>query len=91
MKNDLIGIQNVYFGRYNKDDGQGLEDLVKAADAQLDSQIKGQLAAAEKAIAAIPTPFDQAIKNDGRKLRDAIRALDDLNSSLAKIPETLNL
>ncbi|HEX6239754.1 MAG TPA: imelysin family protein, partial [Polyangiales bacterium] len=91
MKFDLVGIENVYFGRYNKDDGKGLEDLVLAANPDLDRQIKQQLESASKAIAAIPTPFDQAIKNDGRKLRDAIRALDDLNSSLAKIPETLNL
>lgn len=91
MKYDLVGIENVYFGRYAKDDGKGLEDLVKVADPALDSQIKSQLESAAKAIAAIPKPFDQAIINDTRSLRDAIRALDNLNTALSKIPESLNL
>jgi putative iron-regulated protein len=91
MKFDLVGIGNVYFGRYGDDDGKGLEDLVRSANPQLDARIKAQFRAAESAIADIPKPFDQAIKNAPRKLKSAIDALDDLNDSLASLPLALNL
>lgn len=92
MKYDLMGIKNVYFGQYGDLDGMGLEDLVKKADSQLDARIKSQLKDAERAIMAIPAPFDQTIKEDPpRSLRVAIDALNELNASLVKIPETLNL
>jgi putative iron-regulated protein len=86
---DLLGIENVYLGRYGDDDGKGLDELVRVADSELDAQIKTQLEAATAALTAIPKPFDQAIKNEPRKLREALRALEDLNGSLAQIPEAL--
>jgi putative iron-regulated protein len=93
MKYDLVGIQNVYFGRYEGDDGIGLEDLVKARDAGLDMRIKKALGDAEAALAAIPVPFDQAIKDTAslRKVRDAIDALDALNDQLSQLNSTLKL
>jgi putative iron-regulated protein len=93
MKYDLVGIENVYFGRYKNDDGIGLEDLVKAADSALDLKIKSGLSDAAAALAAIPAPFDQAIKDPAslRKVRAAIDALDALNDSLSKLNTTLKL
>jgi putative iron-regulated protein len=93
MKYDLIGIENVYFGRYAEADGIGIEDLVKAADPALDARIKKGLTDATAALAAIPVPFDQAIHDTAsrRKVRAAIDALDALNDSLAKLYSALNL
>jgi putative iron-regulated protein len=93
MKYDLVGIENVYFGRYKNDDGMGLEDLVKAADSALDLKIKSGLSDAAAALSAIPVPFDQAIKDPAslRKVRSAIDALDALNDSLSKLNTTLKL
>jgi len=93
MKYDLVGIENVYFGRYGEDDGLGLEDLVKAKDPALDIRIKTGLKDAAAALAAIPVPFDQAIREQAslRKVRDAIDALDALNDSLSKLNTTLKL
>jgi putative iron-regulated protein len=93
MKYDLIGIENVYFGRYGDSDEVGLEDLVKAKDPALDARIKKGLTDAEAALAAIPVPFDQAIKDTAalRKVRDAIDALDALNDQLSKLNGTLKL
>jgi putative iron-regulated protein len=91
MVNDVIGIQNVYFGRYGALDGPGLEDLVSETDAALDAEIKTELDAALTAVEAIPQPFDQAIRDDAslRKVKAAIDALVTLNGSLAKLTNTL--
>jgi putative iron-regulated protein len=93
LKYDLVGIENVYFGRYRDDDGIGLENLVKVADPALDLKIKNGFADAEAALADLPEQFDQAIKDTTslRKVRAAIDALDTLNDSLSKLTTTLKL
>ena len=74
---NALGIENVYLGTYDDDEGTGIYDLVKSRDAALADKLKDQLEASRKAIAAIPAPFDQAIvEDDGReKVDTAIRAL----------------
>lgn len=93
MKFDVVGIANVYLGRYGDLDGEGLEELVKAADPALDEQIKADLKGAADAVEAIPAPFDQAIANDADlpKVKAAIDALVKLNGSLAQLADTLKL
>jgi len=59
---DQIGIMNVYYGRYGTIDGPGLEDLVRAADASLDQQIRTAFQTSLDAIYTIPIPFDQAVQ-----------------------------
>lgn len=69
--NDLygnaLGIQNVYLGTYAGNDGPGIEDLVRAKDADLADTLKTQIAASVAAIQAIPAPFDQAIVDDAKR------------------------
>lgn len=94
LKYNLIGIENVYFGRYNQNDSLGLEDLVKAKSSTLDLRIKNALAETSAALAAIPAPFDQAIVGDAaslRKLRTAIEALDALSAELTQLNAALGL
>lgn len=94
LKYDLVGIQNVYLGRYGLDDGLGFEDLLKAQDPALDIRIKTGIADAEAALSAVPVPFDQAIRGDAaslRKVRDAIDKLDALHDSLQLINTALRL
>jgi putative iron-regulated protein len=88
-----IGIENVYLGRYGTDDGIGVDDLVKAKNATLDTKVKGLLTTMVEAMRAIPAPFDQAIAGDetspGRvKVKaaiDATRAVADGIVDVAKI------
>jgi putative iron-regulated protein len=87
IRANALAIQNVYLGRYGTIDGPGLDDLVKARDAALDTRMKEQLEASLAAIAEIPVPFDQAITSDtGRpKVMAAVRALQTQTDTLVEI------
>jgi putative iron-regulated protein len=90
------GIENVYLGRFEDDDGPGLDDLVVAIDPSLDAKVKAQLSTTLSAIDAIPAPFDQAIlgtdDSDGRKkVKAAIESLDDLALSIADVAAALGI
>lgn len=59
---NIRGIQNVWLGRYpDLANGAGLDALVAAQDAALASQMTSQVVTSVSAVAAIPSPFDQAI------------------------------
>ncbi|HWO17166.1 MAG TPA: imelysin family protein [Kofleriaceae bacterium] len=87
IRANALAIQNAYLGRYGTTDGPGLDELVAARDAALDTKMKGQLDASLAAIAEIPVPFDQAIANDtGRaKVMAAVRALQAQTETLVEI------
>ena len=87
LRANALAIQNVYLGRYGQVDGPGLDVLVAARDAALDTKMKEQLEASLAAIAAIPIPFDQAIAGDtGRaKVLAAVRALQAQTQTLVEI------
>lgn len=90
------GIENVYLGRFENDDGPGLDELVVAIDPSLDAKVKAQLTATLAAIEAIPAPFDQAIlgtdDSDGRKkVKAAIESLDELALSIADVAAALGI
>ncbi len=60
LANDVLGIANVYHGRYTRTDGTtiqgpGLSDLVAARDADLDARLRGQIDQALTDIRAWPT------------------------------------
>ena len=79
---DARGVQAMYLGKYGDSDGPGLDDLVKAADPQLDADLKKKLQASIDAIVAIPKPFEDAIAGDddspGRKaIQAALTALNE--------------
>jgi len=61
FKYDLRGVRNVYLGEYGSWRGTGLSALLRAHDAQLDRELLGLLSQAEKALDAIPQPFDQML------------------------------
>jgi putative iron-regulated protein len=74
---DALALQNVYLGRYAGNDGEGIEDLVRAKDPALADKLGAEIATSISLIQAIPVPFDQAITNEaGRaKVQAAIEAL----------------
>jgi putative iron-regulated protein len=90
IHNNALAIQNAYLGRYGSTDGPGLDDLVSARDAALDTKLKGQLQASLDAIEEIPVPFDQALTTDaGRAL--ILVAVDALQAETETIVEVATL
>jgi putative iron-regulated protein len=99
--NDEIGIQNVFFGRYTREDGSviqgpGLDVLLGNVAPRLAAILKQQLEESGTALKSIPPPFDQAILGrDSDPGRVAIKkSLDDLHlqtASLAKAAAALNI
>jgi len=79
--NNIKGVQNVYLGKY-KTDGKGLEDLVRAHNLSLDTEIKTKLNAAINSLNNITTPFGQAITDRSPKVQNAMDAINDLKSVL---------
>lgn len=76
--NDFIlgqrSIDNVYFGRYTRTNGQtidgvGLDEVVKDKSATADANLQTALTASKAAVAAINPPFDQEIVNTAGRTR----------------------
>lgn len=86
---DQRGIRNAYLGQYGSLDGPGIDELVRAVDADLDTQMKNQLDKTVTDIDQIPAPFDQAIKGaDSAPGRQAIiRSLNDLHDQTSLIED----
>ena len=85
---DGLGIRNIYFGSYTRIDGTvvagpALADLVAAADAELDAQMRSRLVATMqalamlKAVAEAGTSYDQMLARDSRSGEKLIMAAVD--------------
>src|SRR5262249_37785241 len=55
---DVRGIQAMYLGKYGTNDGPGLDDLVRAANPDVDARLQKQIQASIDAVVAIPKPFE---------------------------------
>jgi putative iron-regulated protein len=89
-RNDEIGIQNAFLGRYKSVTGPGIYELVREVDAELADETRDAFAAARAAVFAMPTPFDQAILGeDSTPGRMAIAAaITALNAQTDKIADS---
>jgi putative iron-regulated protein len=77
---DEAGIYNVYLGKYTRVDGSvvdgpGLDDLVKAKDAAINTATVAKFDAAVAAVKAIPAPVDQSLSTSPDSFKTAITAL----------------
>ena len=93
---DEAGVYNVYFGKYTRTDGSvfdgpGLDDLVKAKDAGVNTTMVAKLDAAVAAVKAIPAPVDQAISNSPDSFKTAITALRTQADQLTVVASTIGI
>jgi len=70
IRDNFLGIKKVL--------SEGPLALVAAANSSAAARVEAALMDAEKAIHAIPAPFDQAISKDREKILAAVTALEDL-------------
>lgn len=82
FKYNIVGLQNVYLGRYGTTQGTGIKDLVAAKNKSLDNKIQGQIAAAIAAIDNVTIPFEQAIFTQRVQTQAAMDALATLQKTL---------
>lgn len=95
-RNDELGIENAFLGRYGTVTGPGIYDLVHAVDAELADATRDAISAARAAILQIPVPFDQAIlgpdSSSGRQaIAAAIAALNAQTDEIAQCAEALGV
>jgi putative iron-regulated protein len=75
--NNIQGIMAIYQGRFTSD-GKGLEDVVRANNLSLDTEIKSKHAAAVAALQAIDKPFGEAIISEQSKVQNAMNKVGEL-------------
>jgi uncharacterized iron-regulated protein len=66
--NNIIGIENAYFSRYNGVYGSSIHDMVHAIDASLDNSIQTQITAAIASLQVIDPNYGLAILTSRVKL-----------------------
>ena len=74
----LDGVENVFTGRYQDRQLNGLAALLRARGRPMDRQLAVKLDAARAALRAIPEPLDRAVTEDRKRVQDAITAVDEL-------------
>jgi len=82
FKNNIIGLQNVYLGRYGTHTGMGLKDLVAAKNKALDNTIQAQIATAISAFDNVTVPFEQAIFSQRVQVKNVMDALATLKETI---------
>jgi putative iron-regulated protein len=81
FKNNLVGIQNVYLGRYGSIQAKGIKDLVAAKNKMLDNKIHNQIASALAAFDNVTVPFEQSIFTQRVQVQHIMDALAVLQTT----------
>ncbi len=81
FKNNIIGLQNVYLGKY-KEDGRGLNELVAAKNKSLDNKIQTQITEAINSFDNITVPFEEAITTQRIQVQQTMDKLATLQETL---------
>lgn len=82
FRNNIVGIENAYFGRYNGVYGKSIHNLVEAKAASLDYSIRTQITASIAALDAIDPNYGLAIFYQQGQILAAQQSLNSLNDLL---------
>lgn len=82
FQNNIVGLQNVYLGRYNLTTGEGLNKLVALGNAALDNKVQQQIAEAIAAFSNITMPYEEAIFKQGTQIKATQDKLAALKTTL---------
>ena len=95
---NLQGIENVYQGSYTRLDGSviegaGLEEVVAAANPEMDAQMQTLLETSGTLAQNLPVPFDQAIVDEESRpqVLELVMTLLDTGDMVAEVSSTLGL
>ncbi|MEO6637888.1 MAG: imelysin family protein, partial [Ginsengibacter sp.] len=79
---NIIGVQNVYLGRFGAADGKGLNDLVAAGNISLDNKLQTQLTASINSFSNITVNYEEAILSQRVQCQQTMDALATLKDML---------
>lgn len=81
FKNNMIGVQNCYTGKYIED-GKGIDELVKEYNKSLDAKINSQIATAINSFNSFSVSFGLAITSEKVQITNTQTAINDLKTTL---------
>jgi putative iron-regulated protein len=81
FKNNIKGVENVYFGKYQQD-GAGIHTFLENYNLSLHNQIVSQLSATINAFDNVTLPFGEAIISQPNQVQNLIDNIEQLNSIL---------
>lgn len=81
FRNNLIGVEHVYFGKY-KTDGMGMNEWVASKNLALDNKIQQQIAIALASFNNITLPYSLAIYSQQIQILNCQHAINDLKTTL---------
>jgi len=82
FRNNIIGLQNVYLGKYGTKDGKGLNDLVASKNISLDNKIQSQITSAINSFSNITMYYEEAIISQRLQCQQTMLALNALKETL---------
>jgi len=83
--NNIVGIENAYFSRYNGVYGNSLHDMVNDINSALDNTIQVKITNAIAALQAIDPNYGLAIFTQAGQIITARQAINDLSVSLSDL------
>lgn len=100
LRNNALGIEHVYFGRYTRTDGKvisgpSLAQLLAEKDPRMAEEMQARLTRTHQALQALRDPFDQEIQPDNAagnaRVQAAIDALRAQTQSIMRAARTLEI
>lgn len=94
LRNNGLGIDHVYFGRYTRTDGSvvsgpSLAQLVKDKDPRVAEEMAARLTRTREALAAIRDPFDREIQPDNKDGNARVQAaIESLRAQTVTVTRT---
>ena len=80
--NNITGIQNAYFSRYNNTGGHSLHELVAAKNTSLDAALQSQMQAAISSFSIITVTFEKAIYTQRGQVKTVQATINTLKNTL---------
>jgi len=82
IKNNLIGVRNIYLGYYNNQQGYGITNMVTRYNSPFDNQVRNDITNAINSIDQITLPLNQAIIQQPAQVHNAMNLCDSLDDAL---------
>jgi putative iron-regulated protein len=92
VHNNALGVQWVYLGTYpGAEDGPGLDTLVEAADADLNTELTEQIATTVELTSSYTETFDAMLAGDSTPLEETVTALEAQGELIAEAADALGI